>query len=192
MELEVIQNKIYEIRGQRVMLDRDLAQLYQVETRVLNQAVKRNIERFEGEDFMFELTNSEYNSLIINLRSQIVISNKGGNRYSIYAFTELGVAMLSSVLRSDIAIDINRNIMRAFVAMRRYLSAPAAPNLEVTQLKSEIAELKEYIEDVFKDYNDINEDTAMQLDLINQALAELSAKQNIRETIKRNRIGFKR
>ena len=121
MKIEIIQNKIYEIRGLRVMLDYDLAELYNVETKVLKQAVKRNITRFEGEDFMFELTNREYNSLIFNLRSQIVTSNAGGNRYSILAFTELGVAMISSVFSSDLAIDINRRIMRAFVTMRGYL-----------------------------------------------------------------------
>ncbi|MDE6877575.1 MAG: ORF6N domain-containing protein, partial [Odoribacter sp.] len=92
-QLQTIQSKIYEIRGQRVMLDRDLAELYQVETRVLNQAVKRNIERFP-EDFMFQLTEEEWQIL----KSQIVISSWGGIRKLPYAFTEQGVAMLSSVL----------------------------------------------------------------------------------------------
>ena len=90
MELKIIKNKIYEIRGQRVMLDRDLAQLYGVETKQLVRQVKRNIDRFEGEDFMFELTNSECNSLNISLRCQIGTSNKGGNRYGFLVFTELG------------------------------------------------------------------------------------------------------
>lgn len=110
MELEVIKNKIYEIRGQRVMLDRDLAHLYGVETKVLNQAVKRNAERFP-EDFMFRLTKEEC------LRSQIVTLNEDHGKhlkYMPYAFTEQGVAMLSSVLKSSTAIQINIFIMRAF------------------------------------------------------------------------------
>ncbi len=189
MEIEIIQNKIYEIRGQKVMLDRDLAKLYQVETRVLNQAVKRNIERFPS-NFMFQLNEEEYKIW----KSQIVISKsiKQGLRKLPFAFTEQGVAMLSAALKSPIAIQVSIDIMNAFVAMRRYLSAPVAPNLEISQLKSEIAELKEYIEDVFKDYNDINEDTAMQLDLINRALAELSAKQSTNNVTKRNKIGYKK
>ena len=114
-QLELIQSKIYEIRGQRVMLDFDLAELYQVETRVLNQAVKRNIDRFP-EDFMFRLTKEEC------LRSQIVILNMEQGKHLKYmpnAFTEMGVAMLSSVLRSQTAIDVNIAIMRAFVLMRQ-------------------------------------------------------------------------
>lgn len=104
-ELESIQNKIYEIRGQRVMLDRDLAAMYGVETRILNQAVRRNATRFDGDDFMFQLTKDEV--MQVASRSQIVISNngRGGVRYLPYAFTELGVAMLSSVLRSETAIS---------------------------------------------------------------------------------------
>ena len=110
-----IEPLIKVIRGQQVMLDKDLATLYGVETRVLNQTVKRNIERFP-DDFRFELSREEC------LRSQIVISNgRGGNRYSTYAFTEQGVAMLSSVLRSQTAIEVNIQIMRAFVSMRHFM-----------------------------------------------------------------------
>ncbi len=110
-----IEPLIKVIRGQQVMLDKDLATLYGVETRVLNQTVKRNIERFP-DDFRFELSREEC------LRSQIVISNgRGGNRYSSYAFTEQGVAMLSSVLRSKTAIEVNIQIMRAFVSMRHFM-----------------------------------------------------------------------
>ena len=120
MKLQPIQSKIYEIRGQRVMLDFDLAELYQVETRTLKQAVRRNIERFPS-DFMFEITEAEYNCLKNSMTSQIVISNeKGGRRYMPFAFTEQGVAMLSSVLRSGTAIQVNIAIMRAFVAMRKH------------------------------------------------------------------------
>jgi len=113
MELAIIQSKIYNIRGQKIILDRDLADMYGVETRALNQAVKRNIERFP-EDFMFQLTNQEFQYW----RSQIVMSNylnSIGLRYRPYAFTELGVAMLSSVLNSKSAIQTNIKIMRAFV-----------------------------------------------------------------------------
>ncbi len=111
-----IGNLIYHIRGKAVILDSDLAKMYQVETKVLNQAVRRNIGRFPS-DFMFKLTKSEYK----NLMSQFVTSNNGhgGRRYMPYAFTEQGVAMLSGVLNSDIAINVNINIMRAFVQIRR-------------------------------------------------------------------------
>ena len=113
--MDNIESLIIVIRGQQVMLDKDLATLYGVETRVLNQTVKRNIERFP-DDFRFELSREEC------LRSQIVISNgRGGNRYSTYAFTEQGVAMLSSVLRSKTAIEVNIQIMRAFVSMRHFM-----------------------------------------------------------------------
>ena len=103
-----------------------------------------------------------------------------------FAFTELGVAMLSSVLHSDTAIEINRSIMRAFVAVRQLLLSP--PVNEVRQLQQELKELKDYIEEVFADYNDINDDTRMQLDLINQTLAELQAQK--RTDKPRNPIGF--
>lgn len=96
-EVAAIQNRIYEIRGQKVMLDKDLAELYGVETKYLVRQVKRNIERFEGDDFMFELTNQEYNSLITSLRCNSGTSNRGGNRYGALAFTEQGVSMLSSL-----------------------------------------------------------------------------------------------
>ena len=171
MELQIIQNKIYEIRGQRVMLDRDLAEIYGVETRLLNQAVKRNIERFPI-DFMFQLADDEFK----NWRSQIVMSNSinMGLRRKPYAFTELGVAMLSSVLNSKTAIQINMGIMRSFVAMRRMVLTPL--NNEAKGLQNEIQELKQYIEEVFTDYNDINEDTRIQIELINETLAEMQVK----------------
>jgi ORF6N domain. len=182
MELQFIQNKIYTIRGQKIMLDRDLAEMYGVETRTLNQAVKRNSERFPN-DFMFQLTDIEYQNLI----SQFVTSSWGGTRKLPYAFTELGVAMLSSVLNSKTAIQINMGIMRAFVSVRQALKTK--PSDRVLSLESEIKELKEYIEEVFTDYNDINDDTRMQIELINQSLAELQADK--KESNKpRRRIGF--
>lgn len=190
MELCIIQSKIYEIRGQRVMLDRDLAELYAVETRVLNQVVKRNMKRFPC-DFMFQLTDREFEIW----RSQIVISKstKQGLRRNPYVFTEQGVAMLSGLLNSDVAIEVNISIMRAFVAMRRYLTGIPDPPKEISQVQQEIRELKEYIEEVFTDYNDINQDTAIQLELIHQTLAELSVKQTAKETqISRPKIGFRK
>ena len=184
-QLQVIQSKIYEIRGQRIMLDFDLAEMYQVETRVLNQAVKRNIERFPT-DFMFKLTLEEWNSI----SSQFVMTSRMKRPKSAMplAFTEHGVVMLSSVLRSDIAIQTNVLIVRAFVAMRQLITA--APQIDrVGQLEQQIKELKDYIEEVFADYNDINDDTRMQLELINQTLAELQAKKKLEEKPRR-RIGF--
>ena len=184
-QLIVIQSKIYEIRGQKVMLDFDLAEMYGTETKRLKEAVKRNIKRFPS-DFMFELTKEEFESL----RSQIATSNKrGGTRYMPYAFTEPGVAMLSSVLNSEVAIEININIMRAFIAVRRMLANPAVDR--VGQLESQVKELKEYIEEVFADYNDINDDTRMQLELINQTLAELQTQKKQGEK-PRNPIGFRK
>jgi len=114
MELDVIMNKIFEIRGQRVMLDFHLAELYEVETKVLKQAARRNYYRFPS-DFLFELTQNEFE----NLRSQFVTSPLQSTRYGTIVFTEQGVAMLSSVLRSDKAIKVNIEIMRAFVSLRR-------------------------------------------------------------------------
>ena len=199
-DIELIQNKIYEIRGQRVMLDFDLASLYDVETRVLNQAVKRNIERFP-EDFMFQLTNGELELLRANIyssesidnktnknwTSQIVISNsvKMGLRRSPYAFTELGVAMLSSVLRSALAIQVNINIMRAFAIMRQVI---ANDNERLYKLENKVEQLNHYIEEILVDQNDINEDTRAQLDAISTALAELQAKTPDKKP--RRRIGF--
>jgi len=168
-ELSNIQGKIHEIRGVRVMLDFDLASIYQVETRVLNQAVQRNIRRFP-DDFMFQLTKEEFN----DLKSQIVISSWGGTRKLPFAFTELGATMLSTVLRSEVAIDASILVVRAFVAARYLVSSPIVN--EVKALQKEVKELKQYVEEAFTDYNDVNEDTRIQLELINQSLAELQAK----------------
>ena len=144
MELQIIQNKIHEIRGQRIMLDFDLAEMYEVETRVLKQAVRRNINRFPS-DFMFELTKDEYNSLT----SQIVTLKKKGRgqhrKYMPFAFTEQGVSMLASVLKSDIAVQISISIIRAFVLMRQHLS-------DYKDLQEEINTLQE---NTNKQFNDI-------------------------------------
>ena len=181
--LQLIQSKIHEIRGQRVMLDFDLAEMYGTETKYLKRAVRSNIKRFPS-DFMFELTKEEFD----NLRCNFCTSNKrGGTRFMPFAFTEQGVAMLSSVLNSDVAIEININIMRAFIAVRQMLSNPIETRVE--RIETQVKELKQYMEEVLVDQNDINEDTMVQLELINQTLAELQAKdQNSKN---RNPIGYR-
>ena len=185
--LQLIQSKIYEIRGQKVMLDFALAEMYCVETKRLKEAVRRNIDRFEGDDFMFELTKKEITELS---RTQFATLNKGRGsniKYLPFAFTELGVAMLSSVLNSKPAIEINRGIMRAFVAVRQMLSNPIESRVE--RIETQVKELKQYMEEVLVDQNDINDDTMIQLELINQTLAELQTKD--RGFKERKRIGYK-
>jgi len=184
-ELESIQNKIYEIRGQRVMLDFDLAAMYGVKTGRLNEQVKRNIERFP-EDFMFQLTKGELeilksqiatsimhdNQADGNWKSQIATSNfvKMGLRKLPYAFTENGVAMLSSVLRSPLAIQVNIGIMRVFTEIRRMATALPNTAADVAQLRKDFEELKLDIEDILADQNNINEDTRVQLELLIELL----------------------
>ena len=186
MELQPIQNKIYEIRGQRVMLDRDLAELYQVTTGALNQAVKRNIKRFPP-DFMFQLTHQEF----VNLKSQIVTSSWGGVRKMPYAFAEQGVAMLSGLLSSDIAINANIAIMRAFVAMRNYIMTTTTVTAELSEIRARLALLEQTGKDNAEAVSDLSEDMRQELDNIYQAIAELSIK--IPQARKASQpIGFKR
>jgi len=148
-KLEQIQKLIYKIRGQKVMLDSDLAELYGVELKAMNQAVKRNIGRFPT-DFMFQLTNDEWDCL----RSQIVTSNnnRGGRRYAPYVFTEQGVSMLSSVINSERAIEVNINIMRTFVKLRHYVISKSDTNEQIAELRKL---LMLYIEKNDKRVNDI-------------------------------------
>ena len=180
MELQTIQNKIYEIRGQRVMLDFDLAALYQVETKRLKEAVRRNIERFEGDDFMFELSENEFNTLKDRLRSQIASLEMDGRgkypKYPPFAFTETGVAMLSSVLRSETAILVNRAIMRAFVAMRNYITTTTAITAELSEIRAKLALMERADEDNAEAVNDLSEDMRKELDNIYEAIAALSVK----------------
>lgn len=211
-DIEGIKSRIHVIRGQRVMMDFDLAQMYGVKTGRLNEQVKRNIERFP-EDFMFQLTKGELEILrsqIVtinedssrcqngildddgNWKSQIATSNyaKMGMRKLPYAFTEQGVAMLSSVLRSPLAIQVNIGIMRAFVEFRQVAAAMALPasSEDVEQLRRDFEELKLDIEDCLRDQNDINESTRMQLDSISIALAELQGREPRQKP--RQKIGF--
>lgn len=130
---EVIISKIYFIRSQKVMLDSDLAELYRVETKTFNQAVKRNLNRFPG-DFMFQLTEQEFE----NLRSQNVTSSWGGRRYAPNVFTEQGVAMLSSILNSGIAIEVNIRIIRIFTRLREILLTNKDILLKLEQLEKKI------------------------------------------------------
>jgi hypothetical protein len=139
MELEIIKSKIFEIRDQKVMLDFDLSELYEIETRVLNQAVKRNINRFP-QDFMFQLNKFEF----ANLKSQFVISRWGGTRKLPFVFTEQGVAMLSSVLHSPKAIEVNISIMRAFVYFRQLI-------LSNKELSNKLVAMEEKYNKKFKD-----------------------------------------
>ena len=209
-DIDVIKNRIYEVRGQRVMLDRDLAELYNVETKVLNQAVKRNIERFP-EDFMFRMDNSEWEFLrsqIVTskivplctedeednasrdvLRSQYVTSTdgRGGVRYTPYVFTELGIAMLSSVLRSETAIQVNINIMRAFVAIRHAIGAWQGVNLKVEQLSHKVDNLNARVDEILHEQNDNNMEIAVQIEALNDALDQLREK----PSKPRKRIGYK-
>ena len=195
MDIQIIQNKIYEIRGRRVMLDFDLANLYQVETKRLKESVRRNIERFEGEDFMFELSEEEYNVLKDRLRSQIAsleIDGKGKYpKYSPFAFTEEGVAMLSGVLRSSVAVQVNRAIMRAFVAMNNYLIQVSQYSAELAELRSRLLLVEREVRENLDAMNDLSEDVRRDFDTVFEAIGALSVK--LPEARKpAQKIGFKK
>ena len=178
-----IDERIYSVRGMQVMIDRDLAELYEVETKALNQAVKRNIDRFPP-SFMFRLEREEFMELVTICDRFEKLKHSSNMPH---AFTEQGLAMLSGLLNSDIAIQVNINIMRAFVAVRQMIALP--PSQTFAELKKDVADLKIYIEDILADQNDINEETAMQLELINQSLAELQMNKQ-KEDRPRKPIGF--
>lgn len=169
MDIQIIQNKIYEIRGQRVMLDRDLAELYGVTTGNLNKAVKRNIERFP-ERFMFQLTEQEF------LIFQNGTSSWGGIRKRPYAFTEQGVSMLSAVLRSPTAIQVSIRIMDAFVAMRNYIMTTSTITAELSEIRAKLALLERADADNAEAVSDLSEDMRLELDNIYAAIAALSVK----------------
>jgi ORF6N domain len=182
--IQSIQNRIYEVKGERIMLDKDLADLYEVETKVLNQAVKRNIKRFPS-DFMFQLTKEEYESLKYqfeaseekSLRSQIVTLKTGRGqhvKFMPYAFTEQGVAMLSGILNSDKAINMNIAIMRAFVAVRNVL-------IKQSDIKEQILEIQQRLGE-----HDIQ--LSQIYDAMENLLDEHAAKRKWND---RERIGFK-
>ena len=198
--LALVKSKIYTIRGQKVMFDFDLAQMYEVKTGSLNQSVKRNIERFP-DDFMFQLNEDEWeewksqyvtsNSIESNTKSNLLSQNvtaKSMNkkRFIPYAFTKLGVSMLSSVLKSKIAIQRNITIMRAFVLFSELITNPIPSSN--SDLRAEIKALRDEMNEILADQNDINESTRAQLEAINTALAELQVEH--RKQSKRKPIGF--
>ncbi|WP_103863395.1 ORF6N domain-containing protein [Aquimarina sp. I32.4] len=166
---EIITSKIYLIRNQKIILDSDLSELYEVETKQLKRQVRRNIERFP-EDFMFELPKEEFE----NLRSQFGTSNWGGTRYMPMAFTEQGVAMLSSVLNSPTAIKVNIQIIRVFTQIRQTLTDTLSVQLEIEEIKKKLTNHSKNIELVF-DYLD-----------------ELNKKLDTPESNERKKIGYKK
>ena len=168
------------------MLDFDLARLYQVETRALNQAVQRNLDRFP-DDFMFKLENEDFK----NLKSQIVISSWGGRRKMPLAFTEQGVAMLSGLLHSKVAVQANIAIMRAFVQVREYLLTTSSFSKELNELRAKVDLLRQQREDDLEAFNDLSEDVREQIDNLYMAIGELSARIEEKKNEPRPRIGFK-
>ena len=183
-ELILVQNLIHEIRGQKVMLDFDLARLYQVKTGELNQSVKRNIKRFPP-DFMFQLTPEE-----VKMMSQIVISSKRKASAPPFAFTEQGVAMLSGLLKSDVAIAANIAIMRAFVQVREYLLAASSLSAEVKELRAKVDLLALQREDDLGTVNDLSEDVRKDIDNLYLAIGELSSRIEEKKREPQRRIGF--
>ena len=187
-----IKDVIYEVRGQKVMLDTDLAEMYEVEVSQLKRQVRRNIDRFP-KDFMFELTPEEVSSL--RCQNGILKPGRGQHsKYAPFAFTEEGVAMLSGLLRSKIAIQVNINIMRAFVAVRQAVSALQTSELHYEQLSHKVDQLNAYVEEILHDQNDINDqqeqtnnEVALQIEAINDALDQLRDE----KAKPRKPIGFK-
>ena len=185
-ELIVIQNLIYEIRGEKVMLDFDLAKLYHVETKVLNQAVKRNIKRFP-QDFMFQLTAEEVK---IN-RSQFVTASTRNSSAPPYAFTEQGIAMLSGILKSDVAIAANIAIMRAFTQVRKYLLAASTVSAELKELRARINLIETRQEEDLSTINDLSEDVRQEIDSLFIAISQLAERLEEKKEAPLSRIGFK-
>ena len=184
-DLIIVQNLIYEIRGQKVMLDFDLARLYSVSTGALNQAVKRNIERFPA-DFMFQLTGEE----VQNMMSQFVISSKRKTSAPPFAFTEQGVAMLASVLKSPIAIAASISIMRAFVQVRQYLLTSASMTTELKELRAKVDLLAMQQEENLAAVNNLSEDVRQDIDNLYLAIGELSSRMEEKKHEPRRKIGF--
>lgn len=197
-DIEVIKHRIYEVRGMRVMLDRDLAELYGVETRVLNQAVKRNADRFPA-DFMFQLTAEERDSMSSqfvmtsgqegNMSSQIVMTspNKRPKVALPFAFTEHGALMLASVLRSPSAIQMSVMVTRAFIAMREALSGMMSVNYKMERLSHKVDNLSALVDEILHEQNDNNMEIAVQIKAINNALDQLREK----PSAPRKQIGYK-
>ena len=194
---ESVKAHIIQVRGRHVMIDSDLAMLYGVETKNLKRAVRANIERFP-DDFMFELTKDEYDAL----RCSFFTLKRGRgqhSKYLPYAFTQEGIAMLSGLLRTPVAIQVNINIMRAFFQMQQTLMAVSDTHLQLEQIRSEIKQLKIDMDETLRDQNDINELLSqgqdrlfVQIEGINDAIAMLQAEENQKAlNAQRNPIGFK-
>ena len=177
----LIQDIIYDIRGAKVMLDYDLASMYEVDVSQLKRQVRRNIDRFP-EDFMFELTSEEVSAL--RCQNGILKTGRGQHsKYLPFAFTEEGVAMLSGVLRSKVAVQVNINIMRAFVAVRQAIAALQSSELRYEQISRKVDQLNAHVEEILHDQNDINQlqsqfnsEVALQIEVINDALDQLREK----------------
>lgn len=186
-DLQVIQDKIYEIRGQRVMLDRDLAEMYGVTTSALNQAVKRNAQRFP-DDFMFQLTENEWRELVTNcdrLPSTIKHSSVLPS-----AFTQEGVASLSGVLKSPMAVNVYLSIMSAFVAMRNYIMQSSVIQAELAEMRNRVQLLERDCRENLEAMNDLSEDVRRDFDTVFEAIGALSVK--LPQAQKpRTTIGFK-
>ena len=193
LQVEAIKDSIYDVRGQKVMLDFELAELYEVEVSQLKRQVRRNIDRFP-KDFMFELTKDEYSSL--RCQNGIIKTGRGQHsKYNPFAFTEEGVAMLSGILRSKTAIQVNINIMRAFVAIRHAVAALQLSDLRYEQLSHKVDQLNSYIEEILHDQNDVNQmqeqtnnEIAIQIEAINDALDQL----RVTQSRPRTPIGYKK
>jgi len=189
----LVQNLIHEFRGQKVMLDADLARLYGIETRELKQAVRRNIKRFPA-DFLIELDIEEYNAMIACSRSQIVTLEKKGRgsnvKYKPFVFTELGVAMLSSVLKSETAIQANIGIMRAFSQVRQYLLTASTVSAELNELRAKVDLLATQREEDLGAVNDLSEDVRQDIDNLYLAIGELSSRMGEMKQEPRRKIGF--
>ena len=184
-ELTIVQSLIYEIRGQKVMLDFDLARLYQVSTGALNQAVKRNTERFPA-DFMFRLTGEE----VQNMSSQFVTASKRNTSAPPFAFTGQGVAMLASVLKSPIAVAASISIMRAFVQVRQYLLTSASMSAELRELRVKVDLLAMQQEENLGAVNDLSEDVRQDIDNLYLAIGELSSRIKEKKQAPKRKIGF--
>ena len=198
MDLQVIQSRIHEIRGSKIMLDVDLAELYCTETSQLKRAVRRNIERFP-DDFMFQLTSNEVKALLDSRVCQIGTPQYNFSAYNPFAFTEQGVTMLSSVLRSEIAIKVNISIMRAFVSVRQYVLASDIQSKEIEFLRNRLTELEIQGEKTLRVIKDLSEETLCsknalsevirnEIDGVYLALTELAV--NKPKEKPRNQIGY--
>lgn len=189
MELETIRSMIYEVRGVRVMLDFDLARLYQVENRTLKQAVRRNMDRFP-DDFMLKLTKDEANRLIsIGISQNVISSDYNPGPGQVFAFTEEGVAMLSAVLRSPVAVNVSIEIMRAFVEIRNHLATTGRLSVELAELRARMELLQRAGEENAEHIDEMSKELRRELDNVYAALSELAGKSEDKP-VQRQKIGY--